>query len=161
MVNNESLSYSIEVSGENNIYTWYKEGVLLLDQTTNTLYLENTSYDDQGTYVLKVTNTIVPDLELVSYNAELSIVTGMDKFDITDFRIYPNPAVGNKINIIVENPDQVASFQIINATGQAMTTEQLSNRNNTVDISDLTNGVYIVKIAYKNDTYQIEKLIVK
>jgi Leucine-rich repeat (LRR) protein len=76
VVNNESLSYSIEVSGENNIYTWYKEGVLLLDQTTNTLYLENASYDDQGTYVLKVTNTIVPDLELVSYDAELSIITG-------------------------------------------------------------------------------------
>ena len=74
VINNETLSYTIEVSGENNIYSWYKDGTLLPGQTSTTLYIENASYDDQGTYVLKVTNTIVPELELVSYEIELTII---------------------------------------------------------------------------------------
>ncbi|MCD4731473.1 MAG: T9SS type A sorting domain-containing protein, partial [Bacteroidales bacterium] len=65
------------------------------------------------------------------------------------------------LNITVNDPNQVENFMIINGSGQVIKTEQLSNRNNTVNISDLTNGIYIVKIAYKNNSYQMEKLIVK
>ncbi len=72
--NHTTLSYTIEVTGSNNIYKWYKDGTILPDQTSNTLYIENASYNDEGTYVLKVTNTIVSDLELVSYDVEIEIV---------------------------------------------------------------------------------------
>lgn len=71
---NDTLSYTIEVSGENNIYKWYKNGTLLPDQNSNTLYIENATASDQGVYVLKVSNTIVPDLELVSYEIELTFI---------------------------------------------------------------------------------------
>ena len=78
--NNSTLSYTIEVTGSNNIYKWYKDGTLLPDQTSNTLYIENASYNDEGTYVLKVTNVTVPVLELVSYDAIIEIVC--QQFDL-------------------------------------------------------------------------------
>jgi len=159
--NNDPLSYTIEVSGEDNTYKWYKDGALLADQTSNTLYLETASYDDQGTYVLKVTNSTVPYLELVSYDAEMSIITGLDEIEIAEFKLYPNPASGNSITVSVDDPQTVEELMIISGSGQIVKTEQLSNSNNTIDISDLNNGIYIVKIAYKNNSYQIEKLIIK
>ena len=68
---------------------------------------------------------------------------------------------GNTINIVVNNPDQIESYQIMNVRGQVMITDQLFYRNNKIDISNFINGVYIIKIAYTNNTHQIEKLIVK
>ena len=85
----------------------------------------------------------------------------MDEFEIADFEMYPNPASGNTINISVDDPRTIEGLMIINGSGQVVKTARLANRNNTVDISDLTNGIYIVKIAYINSSYQIEKLIVK
>jgi len=72
--NHATVSYTIEVTGSNNIYKWYKDGTLLPDQTSNTLYIENASYNDEGTYVLKVTNVTVPVLELISYDVKIEIV---------------------------------------------------------------------------------------
>ena len=155
------MQYSIIISGDNNVHQWYKDGILLTTQISNTLYIENASYDDQGTYVLKVTNTSVPDLELVSYDAELSIITRMDEVVVEDFAMYPNPASGNTINISVDDHQAIEGLMIINGSGQVVKTERLSDRNNSVDISKLVNGMYIVKIIYKNGSYQIEKLIVK
>jgi len=161
VVNNTTFSYTIDVTGEDNIYKWYKDGSLLADQTSNTLYIENASYDDQGIYVLKVTNTSVSTLELVSYDAELSIITGMEEVVDVKFEMYPNPASGSTLNVIVNDPAQVENFMIINGSGQIVKAEKLTTRNSTVDISNLNTGIYIVKIAYKNSSYQMEKLIVK
>ncbi len=91
----------------------------------------------------------------------MSIITGIDDIVLEEFAMYPNPFTGNILHVTVNNPNHVESFVIINGSGKVIKTEQLTNRNNTVDISDLTNGIYIVKIAYKNNSCQIEKLIVK
>ena len=91
----------------------------------------------------------------------MSTITGIDDIVVEHFNIYPNPAAGNTININVDDPKTIEGLMIINGSGQVVKTEKLTSRNNTVDISDLTNGIYIVKIACKNSSYQIEKLIVK
>ncbi len=87
--------------------------------------------------------------------------TGIDEHFDRYATIYPNPVVGNTLNINVNDPDQVESFMIINGSGQVIISEKLSGINNSVNISNLTNGIYIVKIAFKNNSYQMKKLIVK
>jgi hypothetical protein len=69
----QNVNYSIEVSGEDNVYAWYKDNTLLAGQTTNTLNLTNVDDDDAGIYQLKVTNTIVSDLTLESFNIEIIV----------------------------------------------------------------------------------------
>ena len=161
VVNGETISYTLEVSGDNNIYQWYKDNVILADQTSNTLYIENTTISDQGAYQLKVTNPTVPDLELESYDILYSIITGMVEVEDQGFSIYPNPVSGNMLYISLHNLAQAESFAIINGAGQTVKTEQLSNNNSEIDITGLTSGVYIVKIQFSNNSYQIKKLIVK
>ena len=157
----ESISYTPEVSGAFNIYQWYKDNAVLADQTSNTLYIENATMVDQGLYQLKVTNSIVPDLELESNDIEYSVIIGMNDIEEQSFSIYPNPVSGHKLNITLHNADQVEDFVIMNAAGQVVKTEYLSNNISEVDISNLNSGIYIVKIQFSNDLYQIEKLIVK
>ncbi|MCD4664095.1 MAG: T9SS type A sorting domain-containing protein [Bacteroidales bacterium] len=45
--------------------------------------------------------------------------------------------------------------------GQVVKSEKLAGQNNIINISDLTKGMYIVKVAYKDGQYQMKKLIVK
>ena len=157
----EPISYTIEVSGDYNFYTWYKDGTLMPDQTTNTLYIEAATINDQGVYVLKVNNTYVPDLELVSHDFTVSIFTDIDYMSTEEFEIYPNPANSDLINVNVSEPEAIERIIIINGSGQIIKTENTISQNNRIDISTLTTGIYIVKIAYRNGQYQIEKLVVK
>ena len=158
---NETLGYTIEVSGENNVYKWYKDGTLLPGQISNTLYIENASSTDQGVYVLKVTNTSVSDLELTSYDVTVSYITGIGNSEIGNFAMYPNPTSGNSINISVNDPEAVEGMVIINGSGQIVKTEKIADQNNQINISDLVNGIYIVKVDYNNGESKTEKLIVK
>ncbi len=161
VVEGESISYTLEVSGVNNNYQWYKDNVVLAGQTSNTLNIESISILDQGIYQLRVTNSIVPDLELVSYDIVFSIITGIDDVKEQGFSVYPNPVTGNKLNIKLYNIDKAESCLIINSAGQVVKTKELSNDNFEVDITDLISGVYMVKIQFSNHLYQIKKLIVK
>jgi internalin A len=161
VVYDETISYTIEVTGDNNVYKWYKDGTLLPDQTSNNLYIENATANDQGVYVLKVTNTSANELELISYNATVSYITGIDNLEFAGFKIYPNPATGGSMNISLENSEAVDRILIINGSGQIVKTEKIADQNNQINISDLVNGIYIVKVDYKNGESKTEKLIVK
>lgn len=161
VIANESISYTIEVSGENNIYEWYKDGTLLPEQTSNTLYIENASSIDQGVYVLKVTNSIVPDLELASYDLTVSYITGMDDISEKGFTIYPNPVKGSTMNISVPDANLVDILEIVDATGTVVKTQQIESNLNSINISTLSDGIYIVKVIYADAQIHVQKLIVK
>ncbi len=69
----ESYSYDMTVGGENNLYQWYRDDVALPSQTSAILDLTNLSEQDNGIYHCEVTNTMVPDLTLYSYNIALHV----------------------------------------------------------------------------------------
>jgi internalin A len=154
------LSYTINVTGENNVYEWYKNGSLLSDQTSNTLYFASVSPSDVGTYVLRVTNTVVPDLELISYNAVLDIMTGMDEDEAEGFTVYPNPAGSGTMNISLNNPRNVTSVSVINTSGQTVLRTGNINQQIRLDIGHLVNGLYIVQVHYTDGQTATEKVIV-
>ncbi len=116
---------------------------------------------DQGVYVLKVTNTIVPDLELVSYDVEHEHITGMDEVRKREFTIYPNPVKGSTMNISVPDSKLVDRLEIVDATGNVVKTQKIENNLNSINISTLSDGIYIVKVIYSDAQIQVQKLIVK
>ena len=71
----KTIAYTIEVSGDYNTYQWYHDGSVIQGQNTNTLNIEEVSSAHVGTYVLKVNNTMVTDLELVSRDFIISQIT--------------------------------------------------------------------------------------
>jgi hypothetical protein len=85
--------------------------------------------------------------------------------EVFDFSIYPNPA---KENIFVEisNSGVPFSIEIINACGKSLMYNEFGKGNTTMsvfsksfDISDLSNGVYIIKII-SNDKILTKRFII-
>ena len=74
----------------------------------------------------------------------------------SNFRVYPNPAFGNVVNIISKNND-VFEVDVFNLSGKLIT----SNKDvyGQINISNLKSGVYLINIesSYGNTT---KKLIV-
>jgi hypothetical protein len=160
LIENETLEYFVEVSGENNIYKWYKDGTLLNNQNTSTLYIENASLIDQGTYVLKVTNSIVPDLELTSYNIIVSIITGTDANEFSSLQIFPNPVSGNSISVKGIKSDKVKHLQILSITGQVKGSWDNPQSLNHLNIMKLDRGIYILRVVRTDNSIKNIKFIV-
>ena len=62
-------------------------------------------------------------------------------------KIYPNPTKGNKIYF---NITKDATIKIYNVLGKLIKTGKVSTQNNNFDISNLSKGVYILKINSEN-----------
>ncbi|MEZ5082119.1 MAG: GEVED domain-containing protein [Bacteroidales bacterium] len=89
------------------------------------------------------------------------LITGVHKQLVNKFHLYPNPLIGNTLNISVSNPDEVENLIIINASGQKILIKNILYNINHIDISSLSNGIYMVKVVFKDGSCQMKKLIVK
>ena len=66
----DSLTLYLPVGGEFNRYQWFKDGVALDGETTDRYEMGIPTRSDQGIYVLEITNTLVTDLVLRSYDID-------------------------------------------------------------------------------------------
>lgn len=153
------LEYTIEVSGDNNTYQWYKDGMAIDDQTTNTLMLTEVNTDDLATYVLKINNTLVNDLELVSYNVELNLLTAIDQIAYTEFSVYPNPVTDGNLQITIDPSVGSAELEIHNMAGQIIISQFINSNTNTVNLYHLEKGLYIAKVKYEDGQEQVKKIV--
>lgn len=80
---------------------------------------------------------------------------------VIDFKVYPNPAIDYvdiEISEIVENLE----FQLINTKGQIIKSGQMYNLTEQINVSDLENGLYIIRLISKeNGLIGTQKLIKK
>jgi hypothetical protein len=76
--------------------------------------------------------------------------------DTTSFSMYPNP-VSSLLQISSES--KVSDYQIISSGGNVIKTGQTSN--NTIDVNDLSSGLYFVKIHLENGQEHTQKIIKK
>ncbi len=146
---------TMEVTGEFNEYQWFKDGLMLNGQTSNTLVIPALTYDDEGSYSLHVTNTLVTDLMIESADITIDvIITGEDEIQNNEFSVYPNPVSGNQITI---NSDLAGNVQIVNMSGIIVRTVTPLEKSTRMDISDLPKGLYLVRSS-KSGT--ISKLVI-
>ena len=78
----------------------------------------------------------------------LEIPTGFDSDNIDDaIRVYPNPASEN-VTINLPSINKGSQLTIMNSLGQRLSVHRLQQQSNTIDISRLNSGVYILLIQY-------------
>ena len=65
-----------------------------------------------------------------------------------DFKIYPNPA-SDVISFEFEGGNEINFVSISTITGELMLTKKLKNSGDTIDVSQLSNGVYLITINGK------------
>ncbi|WP_395055005.1 T9SS type A sorting domain-containing protein [Flavobacterium sp.] len=99
----------------------------------------------------RISNSIV-DIGASEYQFPLS---NSENF-VSDFKIFPNPAINN---FQILNADSEISFQIFDCIGNKIL-EKTILENQQIDISNFSNGIYFVKLFFDNKTVT-KKLIIK
>jgi len=84
---------------------------------------------------------------------ENTVVTGISKIDQLDLDIYPNP-VRDVLNIDVVDP--LARVEIMDITGK--TINVFESPNNQILLSDLKQGLYMVKIISVKGDYTVKRI---
>ncbi len=91
----------------------------------------------------------IPNFE-DAYNALL--VLGLeDQLLSEQFALYPNP-VSTNVNISFPQNIEQAEISVYNVLGKLVLKKQISTLNNSIDVSNLTSGMYIASIASNNKT---------
>ena len=98
----------------------------------------------------------VTDADIASSNGIVHIVDGVLLPNLTsveennklDVLVYPNPAV-NVLNVTL-NSNELFELTITDLNGKNILTESVSNMSNMVDISNLSSGMYLMRIANSN-----------
>lgn len=88
-------------------------------------------------------------------------VVGVEEADLSDqLQVYPNPA-SNIIHIDFAAPT-TAQVKLYNLTGQQVLTESISNLSKaTIDVSALSQGVYVLQLKQADGTIATKKVIVE
>lgn len=98
------------------------------------------------------------ELRIGTTLADVTTTTaGVAQNDINGLTIYPNPVSGNILNI-TSNSNSVKAVAIFDVLGKQVI--NTTTVNNTVDVTNLTAGIYMVKITEEGKT-ATRKLVVK
>ena len=76
---------------------------------------------------------------------------GINEIDNSNtISIYPNPANDFMTISLAAEPTESTTIFIINALGEMVLTEKVTSINTTLNTSNLTNGIYFIKVESKN-----------
>lgn len=110
--------------------------------TTSTEENPTMNYTTDGTYNVVLTATNECGTSVATDSIAINLCTEIEENASNEISIYPNPA-NNMITIAnAEN----ATVEIINALGQTVAVKNAISNNQTIDISELANGTYFIKI---------------
>jgi hypothetical protein len=96
------------------------------------------------------------DLSVKTINSSSASVSSNE---INQFTIYPNPA-GDVLRIMTSNSVNNYKVEILNTTGQVISTHNIDNTNPTIAIQDMASGIYFVKMNVEG-TSKVSKFIKK
>jgi hypothetical protein len=157
LVEGEALELSVVAGGEGNIYTWMKNGEVVEDADSDTLYIASTLKDDSGNYQCIVQNALVPGLDLMSdtFTVVVNYPVSANWIDKGSFKVNGNPV--NRVLSIDAN-ETVNTVIIYDINGRAFRNKFVNTRNVRMDVSDLNRGIYFVQLN-TNTTNKVFKII--
>lgn len=114
-----------------------------------------------ATTLLFTQNVESEQLSWISFKND-GILSVKDK-NISKFKVYPNPVTDNKLTIEVPNNEKISSIEMYNILGtKVMTRSEVNSANKTLDVSNLSSGLYMLKLNDTDgNTLAIKKVIKK
>jgi hypothetical protein len=139
-------------------YQIIMDGVVI-DTVTETTYIRDdlpwestvpfgvTAFDDAG----NVSEAAITDVVI-------GIQVSIDEFNVISAKIYPLPA---KRVLNIESDEPIQRIEIFNYTGKHIISVKSTSqiKINTIDVSDLSSGVYIIKLFGKDQKIGFSKFI--
>jgi hypothetical protein len=135
-------------------YTWYKNGLLVSDQTAQ--YFKDDGVLNGAYYAIatKVDGTVFTTCPL-TFSASVEVEYLM---------IAPNPVRSNSVYQLITNVDsarlQNARVTVFNILG-ILITDRVIDKNAVEMVAPTTEGIYIVKMTLENGKYFTKNLLVK
>ncbi|WP_350289894.1 T9SS type A sorting domain-containing protein [uncultured Croceitalea sp.] len=96
-------------------------------------------------------------LPLLSFGQELVTVNDVKHTEVKGFKMYPNPAYGEEIYITTSSNDK-KTIKVYDVFGEIVLVDRIST--NTLDISRLVPGVYVLQVT-ENKKTMTRKLVIK
>lgn len=117
-------------------------------------------------YVWRVKANCSPWGSDVGFSTPLTKPTGGKNFESAErsiqnsieFSIFPNPARGGEVLISTENAG--GFVQILDAAGRSVLTQNLTEQQENLNISNLKSGIYFVRLQQENFVGKTLKLVV-
>ena len=136
----------------------------LLSEKSNSMCAMEYSFDPDSYFHQKyVSNTIWggnlmrPSISVHATCNDCAWV-GVAEADQKNISVRPNPATDNFTVTLVDNTN--ASIQLYNIVGQMVYNQTTSEQAVTINVSDLTSGIYMLKVSQSGKTYTT-KVVVK
>jgi hypothetical protein len=115
---------------------------------------------NQGSNTIRISNAIgwLPDLDKISINVHKNSSTGLKAYTTSDIKIYPNPTK-DKIRISGNDWYKNSQVNIYSLTGSLVSCQLITMLPQTILVSNLPNGVYLLRMdGGENESLQ-NKLI--
>ncbi len=140
---NQPITFNTSAIG---ILSWHWD---FNDGNTSTLPSPTHTYtvSDYYTVTLDVQNAVGCTAQAF-LNIFIENQVGIEKNEKNVIKIYPNPT--KEILYIENNDHDDLKFEILSVSGQVIKREVLENTLNTIDVSNIASGVYLIKIFNDN-----------
>jgi len=83
------------------------------------------------------------------------VALGVSEFETKDISIFPNPATNS---ITIKNIQKEYTVEVFNLIGQKVMDSNISPNNNKIDVSNISNGAYILKLKDYSGALKFIKL---
>jgi PKD repeat protein len=149
-------TYSFYTNTVGEIYFWdFGDGTTSIENNPSKVYATNGNYIVKLTVSNKCGSTTITKSIVTTSNKDISA--------ITSFNLYPNPTNGNiNIELIGTPIKESIKLCIYNTLGQEMISEKLDFNagilNQQIDLSNFSNGTYIVRLISGNETF-VKKIV--
>ncbi len=129
--------------------TWFKDGLLLPNETNKTLLIT-----DSGKYKVTAKNNCGS-----STSNEISVIlTGIeDEYSTNAIQLFPNPMTSE---LFIEGLNKVYLAEIIDQFGSTVISKYVSDKN-AINVASLTSGMYFLRLYDENRTLQLTSKLLK
>jgi PKD repeat protein len=125
-----------------NSYKWFFGNVSNSTQTSPSY-----KFNTDGTYEVRLVAKTAEGCECQSVQKVSATTTGLPLVETGDIRFYPNPAT-DYLNVeILSNNNKAMKFLILDQTGRSLQTGTLNQGNNRIELHNLANGTYYIRMT--------------
>ena len=145
-----------EVQRSRNAKNWEKvtqiKGAGNSNQTLKYSYLDK---NNDGSFIFY-------RLKQVDFNGDFAYSSNIvsscnnSQYEVENIKIFPNPAT-DKLSIYLSKVLENSEFTISNSFGQVVIKGKISTETTSLDVSELMNGIYYIKISGIDKTYKFTK----
>jgi hypothetical protein len=136
-------------------YDAYKQGIGLVD--ADRLIYDNAFITGHETLIYSARNGVACGTYLFPDTSAPLAVNSPDYAERA-FKVYPNPA---QDQLTIETPSAAYKISLVNSVGQLVYYEEKCSGKRQIDVSDLTDGIYFMRIETAEKQYTNRKIVVQ